>query len=244
MKKVLVAIVCMSVLVGAKAAHAQDEGWQFEITPYFWFAGAEGDVTMGGRTEEIERDSDELLEGVDARVSAIVSARHGRWFFGSQMDFSGRNSDNLDNHPEGARLELDSVFVSATAGYTFDVPLKKGATLGVGIGAQHMTMDLNVKSRGGAGSASVEASKEVTDLLLVLRPCMPITKRLSFNPTIAVGAGDSELTYDLWPNFQYHFSDTLAGRVGYRQLYYEIEGDNVTFEGGFNGLFLGLGVTL
>jgi hypothetical protein len=79
--------------------------------------------------------------------------------------------------------------------------------------------------------------------MLVLRPWFPITERLSFNPTLAIGGGgDSDLIYELQPQFRYNFTPHIALSVGYRQLYYDIEGDNTKFDGKLHGALIGLSV--
>ncbi len=66
---------------------------------------------------------------------------------------------------------------------------------------------------------------------------------LAFNPTLAFGGGgDSELIYELQPQFQYQFTDNLALRVGYRRMYYDVKGDRGEFDGVIHGAMLGLGL--
>ena len=36
----------------------------------------------------------------------------------------------------------------------------------------------------------------------------------------------------------------MAGRIGYRRLFYETEGDRAKFDGSFQGVIAGLGITL
>ncbi len=60
------------------------------------------------------------------------------------------------------------------------------------------------------------------DTVLIVRPSIPISTRWRFNPTVQVGAGDSENTYQLQPQFQYDFSERWEARIGYRKLHYSI----------------------
>jgi hypothetical protein len=55
--------------------------------------------------------------------------------------------------------------------------------------------------------------------------------------------GDSDLVWELQPHFQYQFTDHVSGRIGYRRLVYDYEGDKADFDGAFHGLIVGLGVT-
>jgi hypothetical protein len=244
MKRYVLAVVMgVVILMGGAQAGAQD-GWELEISPYVWFAGIEGDVTVGGQTASVDMDFGDLFDAVDAAFCTVVEAQNGQWFVGGQFDFIGLDSDNLDDAPQGGRVEMDSVIFTAGGGYTFDLPLE-GSTIGIGVGVRHMNMDVELTIRGPV-AVSQEGDKDLTDAVLILRPSLVINDRLRFNPAITIGAGDSDFTYDAWPNFQYRFNDRWHGRVGYRMLHYEIESDNeaVEFDGDFSGLFVAAGVTL
>ena len=69
---------------------------------------------------------------------------------------------------------------------------------------------------------------------------------LAFNPTLAIGAGDSDLVYELFPQLQYQVTDHMMARLGYRTVGYKFKGEhNDDNELNINlaGLTVGLGVT-
>ena len=44
-------------------------------------------------------------------------------------------------------------------------------------------------------------------------------------PTLAIGAGDSDLVYELFPQIQYQVNENIAARIGYRRVGYKFKGD-------------------
>jgi hypothetical protein len=71
-------------------------------------------------------------------------------------------------------------------------------------------------------------------------------KGLRFNPILGIGAGDSDLVYELFPQFQYQFTDMISGRLGYRTAGWKFKGDNnedneLNFS--MSGLIAGIGMT-
>ena len=81
------------------------------------------------------------------------------------------------------------------------------------------------------------------DAVVIVHPCFPFGGKWSFNPSFTLGAGDSDFTYELQPVFAYTFNERWAGRVGYRYLHYEVDGDHGEFDGSFSGAIFGIGVT-
>jgi hypothetical protein len=65
---------------------------------------------------------------------------------------------------------------------------------------------------------------------------------LRFNPVLGIGAGDSDLAYELFPQFQYRINESMAARLGYRTVGWKFEGDNDNeLNVNLAGLIVGLG---
>jgi opacity protein-like surface antigen len=238
MKKWIVCAIA-GVLAFSVTAKADDSGWKFEITPYAWLAGLDADVKVRGREFSVDKKFDDIVDQVDLAGSVIAVAENDRWEVYAQADYFSLTSDDTRMGVKG-EIDSDSYILTAGAGYQFNGPME-GSSIAVLAGLRHTSLDNSV-TLSGIGSAS--RTTELTDALLVLRPSLPLTEKLRFNPTMNVGAGDSDLTYELQPEFQYNFTDTLAGRLGYRRVYYKEEKDsNNEFKGSFAGLIAGLGFT-
>ncbi|TDR53041.1 hypothetical protein DFP85_110107 [Halomonas ventosae] len=233
---VIVAGVATIGSVWFSTAHAQ---WSGEITPYLWAAGIDGDATVQGNDVEIDVGFDDLLDNTDLAGSVLGVLRRDRLVFWGQVDYFSLSTGAVDT-PSGAsaELETDSVIWTLAAGYQFDGWMP-GQHVDVMLGARQLSLD-NELSISGVGTFTRD--KDYTDAVVVVRPSLPINERWLFNPTLSFGTGDSDSTWELWPQFQYKITDTWAARIGYRRLHYDIEGDaGNEFDAAFHGLVVGFG---
>lgn len=237
---------------GLAASAAEPQGWKIETTPYLWAAGLEGDVTVNGHEVEFEKSFSDLFEAVDMAASILGVVQYNRFLFWGQADYFSMSTDNLDveDRPEGGKLETKMSLGELAVGYQFD-GFMEGMTIDVLAGVRALTMDneLTVYDQGTRSTEDpVEDSR--VDAILVLRPSIPILPSkidgLRFNPTLAIGGGDSDLVYELFPQIQYQVTDHVVARLGYRTVGYKIKGErNEDNELNFNlaGLTVGVGVT-
>lgn len=224
------------------SAQAAQDKWKFELTPYVWAAGIDGDATVNGQSTDFSVGFSDMVDVTDAMFAFLGVAQYGRIVLWAQVDFLSQDTDQQDDPSPAARLELDTTMTTLAAGYQFD-GWSKGQTVDVLIGIRELALDtkLTVKATG----ASFQKDTDINDTVLVVRPSFPLSDRWRFNPTLSYGSGDSESTYELQPQFQYQISKTWATRIGYRTLSYDIESDagnkvDVTFSGlliGFGGTF-------
>jgi opacity protein-like surface antigen len=231
------AVVMSSTLVLAGPATAQDK-WSGEFTPYFWGAGIDGDATVGGRDVELDVSFDDILDKTDAAVSFLGVLQRNRLVLWGQVDYMDLGTDIVT--PGGISGDSDTKATIATlaVGWQFD-GWKPKQTIDVLVGVRQLALDNEITLD---GVGSFEGDQDFTDGVLVVRPSLPLSERWRFNPTLSVGAGDSDTTYELWPQVQFAATDHLAARIGYRRLYYDREGDRGnTFDATFHGVTLGLG---
>ena len=245
MRKILMLMVGLFMtLVVTLPTHAEEKDWKFEVTPYLWMAGIEGDVTVGSTTLEADVGFSDLFDATDAAFAFLSVTQYKQWVIWTQLDFMSLSTDELDDPPPLAEVNVDTIILTLAGGYQFPGPFGEGSTIDALVGVRYLGMETEVV----VGPISVEKDTDITDVVLVLRPSAILFKetlkgRLRFNPTLSIGGGDSDLTYELQPQFQYQITDHIAGRLGYRRLYYDIDGDRVDFDGTFHGILIGIGGT-
>lgn len=215
------------------------EDWSFEFTPYAWLAGVDADVTVGNREAEVNPSFSDLLDNLDLAAAFLTTAQYNRWVLWGQVDYLSLDSGDVDTRLNvDARAKSKSLFVTTAVGYQFD-GFVEGSTIDALIGTRY----LHVKNKLSLGNFETDSkTRDLLDAVLVLRPSFPLGEKWRFNPTLSIGAGDSDLTYELQPQFQYQFSENFAARFGYRKLYYDIDKKNFEFDGTFEGFLLGVGI--
>lgn len=233
---------------GATTYAAEDAaGWKFEITPYAWLAGLEGDVTVNGTKADFEKSASDLFDATEIGGSLRLSASYDRVMILGLADYFSLSTDELDveDRPERGTLDSDLSLLEVAAGYTLDGWMED-QTFTVCVGVRQTTIENELTPTGGT---TTSRDTDLTDPMFYVLPSMPMFPSridgLRFNPVLGVGSGDSELVYELFPQIQYQLCDYAAARFGYRTVGYHFEGDGNDNElnVSLSGLTLGLGLT-
>lgn len=232
-------VACVAIWAGATMA--AEEGWHLELTPYVWFANVDGSVSVGDREADFDANFSDLIDNIDLAGALMCIASYDRWVIFSQWDYFSLNQD-FSKGP-GGTLESDMWLLSGAAGYRFD-GLVEGSTVEVLGGVRYLRDRSKVELNGLGSNRDTSA---LADAIVMLRPSFPLTfisERLRINPTMSIGAGNSDLVWELQPELQYQFTDRIAGRVGYRRLQYKFSEGPADVDAGFQGFLVGLGLTL
>ncbi len=246
MGKVLALGVAALAATGISGLAAEPQGWKVEVTPYAWLAGLEGDITVHDKKADFDKSASDLLDALELGGSLLTVIQYDRFLFWGEVDYFALSTDELDveDRPEGGSLDSDMLLGVAAVGYQID-GWSEGQTFDILVGARtmHLELDLDLYEKG-----SFSKSKDVTDPVLVVRPSLPVLPSkitgLRFNPTVSVGGGgDSELVYELFPQFQYQIADHVAARIGYRTIGYKFENGDNELDFNLAGPIIGLGVT-
>lgn len=240
MRRTLLAILIGLVFHSEQPRAEEPKGWQLEVTPYLWMAGIDGDVTVGDQTVGVDVGFDDLVDALDFGGSLLTVVQYNRWVLFGQVDFFALDSDGLDNAPSAGKLETDALFATVAFGHQFQT-FGPDSSIDVLGGVRYFGMD-NTLTIYEVGSA--DANQDWVDGIVMLRPSFRFLRWFRFNPTLAIGTGDSDLTYEMQPQFQIDFTKHTAARIGYRRLYYKADGDRGnSFDGTIGGMIAGLGMT-
>lgn len=250
MKAIKVALGAVSLMLasGITTQAADDGGWAFEFTPYIWYAGLEGDVTVGGQKFEFEREAGDIFDASEVGVSLRFSAEYERFVVGGLVDFFSLSTDNLEveNQPQGGSVDTDLVLAEVMAGYRFD-GFSENQFFTVGLGVRHLAIEHEGVVN---GQGAVSNERDITDVMLYVLPKIPMFASridgLSFNPWLGIGAGDSDLAYELFPQIQFNATENLALRFGYRTVGWNAKddgNDENELNMSLSGLIVGLGLT-
>lgn len=217
---------------------APDDVWHVEVMPYFWSLGIDGTAMVRNHGADVNLSSSDLWDYTNFGGSILGAFDKGHFASWGQIDYFSFTDSDLGNVPAGSSLDVKATIYTLGAGYQFQASKGKHYDLMLGLRTVSLDNTLNLNQNGG----SYSGTRNATDALVILRPYIPLSKHWTFNPTLDVGGGQSDLTYELWPQIQYQFAAHWVARVGYRRLYYRISNDNGTgWDGSFSGLMLGVG---
>lgn len=250
MKTRIVGIMMAVLLIGGLFAKAEEpQGWQFEITPYMWLAGLDGDITVRGNTVEFSQSFSDLIDNVDLAGSLLGVAQYDRYVILGQIDSFALSEDNVEikDKSDDGKLEANMFLGEAVVGYQID-GWAEGQTFDLLVGARTLRMKTDL-SVGGVDLSDNEQT--IVDPIFLVRPSIPIypskIQGLRFNPTLGIGAGgDSKLVYELFPQFQYEIKKNVVARIGYRRVGYKFDGkinEDNEMNVALAGMVVGVGVT-
>jgi opacity protein-like surface antigen len=246
MKVRLLTVMIAAVFIAASGSAQSDDGWKFEVTPYIWFMGLDGDVTVGGHKADFDKSFSDIFDATELGGSVRIGAEKNRIVIGALVDYLSVSTDELDQEDQPQRGSLDSeMLLSEVAiGYRVDGWAEgQSFVFMAGVRNLHVESDLTVN---GVGDFSRE--NDITDGMLYILPSVPMFSSkidgLRFNPVIGIGAGDSDLVYELFPQVQYQIRDNMAARLGYRTVGWKFDGDNDNeLNVDISGFTVGLGWT-
>ena len=237
MRKILGAAIAAIALQGAAtAALAADSG--FTVTPYLWAVGIDGDIQAHGEDTNVSMDFQDVVENLDMAASALFEANVGDWVSYAMVDYLSLDSGDVDTRYPGidADLEMDSTLATVATGYR--VHMSERSTIDVQVGIRYAQMDTELWIE---GVGQRDADNNVYDGILALRPRLALSRNWTFSPTMSIGAGDSDLTWELSPQFVYDCDCGFDVRVGYRNLNYDFEKGSDSLDLTIKGPVIGLG---
>ena len=237
MRKILGAAIAAIALQGAAtAALAADSG--FTVTPYLWAVGIDGDIQAHGEDTNVSMDFQDVVENLDMAASALFEANVGDWVSYAMVDYLSLDSGDVDTRYPGidADLEMDSTLATVATGYR--VHMSERSTIDVQVGIRYARMDTELWIE---GVGQRDADNNVYDGILALRPRLALSRNWTFSPTMSIGAGDSDLTWELSPQFVYDCDCGFDVRVGYRNLNYDFEKGSDSMDLTIKGPVIGVG---
>ena len=246
-RRIIGTVMGVVLLATGMVASAAEDGWSFEFTPYAWLAGLEGDLTVNGNKADFDKSFSDLFDAVDVGGSFRLGAEYDRFLVGALVDYISLSTDELDvvDQPQRGSLDTDMLLTEALIGYRVD-GWAEGQSFGLMVGVRNLHIENELKVK---GEGTFSRDNDVTDAMFYVLPSVPVFPSkidgLRFNPVLGIGAGDSDLAYELFPQFQYHITENVAARLGYRTVGWEYKGDNNDdneLNISLSGLIVGVGV--
>lgn len=249
-------ILSLSVALGSLQAvsASEREGWQYEFTPYLLMAGLDGTVGVQGHATDIDASFSDLLDNLEAGFMGIFEARNGRWMLGLEGVYMKLGSDGAFDITGpggvvsvGGRVDVESTMMiwQGSVGYRVLDEVTKLDLVGA-VRYTDLDVDIGVSATvapppfGGARSAS--GSESWADLVIGLRALHPVSEKVALAGYVDVGAGGSDLTYQLIAGVNWSLSETFVVKAGYRYLYWDYEDGGTVWDVAASGPYLGLGI--
>lgn len=238
----------------SQPAAAAGEAWQYEVTPHLLAAGMEGTIGVRGYATPLDVSFGDIAENLDAGFMGLFTAQKGPWSLGMEgvyMKLSGGKSGTVTGPggvvQVGGRLDIDySMYIAqASVGYRVLDEKTKVDLIGA-VRWTKLETDVSVVIPfpgpifGGAASAS--GSEDWVDGVVAVRVLHPVGDKVSLLGYSDVGAGGSDLTYQVMAGVNWEYKRDFTAKVGYRYLSWDYERGGTVWDMAASGPYLGLGI--
>jgi len=243
-------LVLAAIVLSVQTAHAQSPGyaternrWSFELTPYLWAAGMNGDIEVKNRTANVDPSFGDLFKDLDFGVMGAAEVRYDRWGFlldGLYMKLS-KDADTRGQLFSSVEAVLKTGMVE---GYFMYRPIWLDVfTLDVMAGARAWILDTELEFKPGIlPGATVSHSTAFADPLIGFRARYSLSDKFSLSLAGDVGGFgvSSNVTWQAFGGFEWHFAQHWTALAGYRALGLDIEKRQIKIDAVFHGPVLGI----
>jgi hypothetical protein len=243
-KLIAIAVACLGAQAAMPAAAEDADKCCFRLTPYYWAVGIDGNLKNDKTNQDVDFNQDigDVTDNLEFNGSLMLEHNLGHWSNFAALDYMKVDNDDVDINQAGVKLEVetDTTLATAATGYRFSPEGESWVDLLVGV--RYGKLDVEANLKGGASGDDVNADDDLVDGIVMLRPRIALGKHWAFSPTASVGAGDSDLVWELAPELVYtNDCCNLEFRFGYRTVNYEVEEGDVEADFSFAGPMAGIG---
>ena len=232
----------LATALPAKAETTTDnDHWKFAGSAYLWAAGVEGTDAAG---DEIDVSFSDILEDLDGGLMGIIAAQRGKWTLRADLIYLSIHQEtsstaNLIGIPAKVDVDVKLKGFVSTFGVSYRVVDGDVGSLDLLAGARYFKLDLDLETEVGGSKTKYSDSEDVLDGIIGAQVLIDFSERWYLSCYADVGAGDSKLTWQVWPGVGYRFEkiDVVAG---YRHLEWETDGGDTIDDINFNGPMIGV----
>jgi len=235
----------MVALVAGGVAQAQENEWEFMVTPYAFLPAIDADATLAGMTAPIDLSFGDIWENFDAiSLSARGEAWKGQW--GLITDVYWTDIDGKGGPGDMISIDIEQWYIEAAAGWRKQTETYSGSPVWYDLtaGLRYNSLRQKVTLPPGA----VGGTETWVDLMLGGRYLWQFADSWKFifrGDVGGFGWGDSsDLSASLTSGFAWNFTPAWSLDLGYR--YYVLDYSTTRsdgafgFDGSMDGLWLGV----
>ena len=220
---------------------ASEEDWEFGGAAYLWAAGVKGTDVAG---DEIDVSFSDIVKDLDGGLMGVISARKGKWTLLADIIYLSINQEtsstaNIIGVPEKVDVDVKLEGFVSTFFVAYRVQESDMSSVDLLVGARYFRVDVDLDVDVGASKTKASDSGDVLDGIIGAQVLLNLSDKWYLSCYADVGTGDSELTWQAWPNFGYKFEniDLIAG---YRHIEWESDDGDAIDDISFSGPTLGI----
>lgn len=236
----------MSVLLMTGSVKAADD-WSALISPYIWFAGMEGDLSVipDAAAAEIDVSATDALNGTEASFMLMFEAKKRRHGVLLDIFYSDVLQENSSIPPENFQWKASMKESLLTAGYTYELYSAENKVIDVIGGLRYWRIDTQFSTGDDhrqSGDTMVHNSESWLDPVVGIKAKHRLGQSRFYLASFMGGGagGGSDGFYDVTATVGYQFSDSVVAAIGYRLFDVDYEDNSFVYDVRQEGWLLGL----
>ena len=222
MKRLVPVLSAIAIFCIATLPAQAEEPWQFQIAPYVWVAGLEGDVATlpGVPAASVDASFTDILENLDVAFMIAGEAHNGRFGFFADIFYADIEATGSVPGPFNAAVNLESRTLFATGAGFWRLWSDERASLDVMAGARLWSVDTELVI-GAPISTTVSHDEDWVDPLIGFKARGTLGGDRFFQSLGILFGGfgvGSDLMWDANVNLGYQWTDGFSTSIGYRYL--------------------------
>jgi hypothetical protein len=241
------ALAVIVIFGDSHTVHAQD-GWDFRLTPYLWFAGLKGDVATipGLPTVPIDVSPSDALQDTETGFMSLFEAKkNGKGLFIDAIYTDVRSTEDLVP-AINLTLKSTSKTTMISGAYLQEFYNEGGTVADWFAGMRYWNIDSNLAFGGGLGllaGSSVSHDESWWDPILGVkgRTLLGASQWYLAGGGVIGGFGiGSDFLWDLSANLGYQWNKAIGTTLGYRVYDLDYEDNGFIYDVQQAGMSLGL----
>lgn len=241
------AIILAWLLLSLSGGVRASDDWTILVSPYLWFAGAEGDLTpiADSPPTGIDVSAYDAIRGMEA--SSMVLLEASRRKHGALLDIF--YSDVLQEHQPGSagglswKASVQETLV--TVAYTYEVYLGPNLVIDAIGGLRYWRIGSKVAFNSASGSSQASDTHNArswVDPVAGVKAKMRLGDSGVYLACFLGGGtgGGADSFYDLTANVGYQVSSSLVASLGYRMFDVDYRDDGFVFDVKQQGRMVGM----
>ena len=221
---------------GALAAQSEPEpeGWQTTFTPYFWAASLKGTVGVGPAQGEVDLSFSDIFSDFNLGFMGLLETRHRPWVLRADALYISLTDEQAAGPGETLTIGQDQFMLHPEVGYT--ILARPWGGLDALVGARYWNLSLDVD----APAQTASGDKNWVDATVGANLRYQPAEKWHLAAKADIGAGGSDLTWQLYGGAGYDLGQCCALVAAYRHLDVDYDKEGFLYDVYLSGPALGL----
>jgi opacity protein-like surface antigen len=238
---ILASLAVLGLSIGQPALAAESDRWQYEITPYLLGAALDGTAGVKGLSVPVDASFSDILENLEGGLMGLFTAQKGRWTVmleGVYMNLGAELSGPVAG-VVSANVDTKLYIGQGSVGYRLVDDTTRLDLVG---GLRWTKLSADIDLAGPTNSFSVGSDDSWTDAVVGVRVLHQVADNVELLGYADVGAGGSDLTWQVVAGVNWEFAKGFTLKAGYRHMYWDYEDGGTVWDMSASGPYLGLGI--